>query len=155
MRMKSTVCRKRILAALVAALAVIAASCSAPPEQPAVPSSGPPQVEASPAQTVAADAADARPILVTFTKPGCPACAKLAPGLADLKKRYEEKVRFEEINIAKAQKLVFDYEISLTPTVILYVGGKEAKRLLNPQAPAIQAALDAALVPGPPAGAAK
>ena len=88
---------------------------------------------------------DTRPILVVFTKPGCPACLKLAPALAEIKKDYEARVRFEEADTQAAPKLIFDYEISLTPTIILFADKKETARLLNPKPEEVRAALDTTL----------
>ena len=75
-------------------------------------------------------------------KPGCPACAKLATGLAELKKEYLKKVRFIDIDTSVAKRLVFDCMITLTPTVIIYVDNKEVKRLLNPKPEEIRKVLD-------------
>jgi thiol-disulfide isomerase/thioredoxin len=96
-------------------------------------------------KTEAPNLQDLRPALIVFTKPGCPACLKLAPALAKIKKDYAPKVRFEEVDTAVAKKLIFEYEISLTPTVILFVDGEEDARLLNPQPAEVRAAIDKAL----------
>lgn len=108
-----------------------------------------PPAPAAPDATTVAEAApsapDARPVLVVFTKPGCPACLKLAPALEEIKKDYGARVRFEEADTQAVPKLIFDYEISLTPTIILFADNKEAARLLNPKPADVRAALDKTL----------
>jgi len=112
---------------------------AAPPPPPPLPAGA----------TVAAAAApstpDGRPVLVVFTKPGCPACLKLAPAIAEIKGDYGARVRFEEVDTKAAPKLIFDYEITLTPTVIIFANRTEAARLLNPAPADVRAALDKTL----------
>lgn len=131
----------RVSLTLIAAAAIGCTSggagkAEAPPPAPTAPTA--PETGGAPA------APDARPALVVFTKPGCPACLKLAPALAQIKKDYGTTWRIEEVDTSIAKKLIFEYEISLTPTLILFVGGKEHSRLLNPQPEELRAALDKA-----------
>ncbi len=132
----------RISLTLIAAVALGCASGGAGKAEAPPPA---PTAAAAPETGGAPAAPDARPVLVVFTKPGCPACMKLAPALAQIKKDYGATWRVEEVDTSIAKKLIFEYEISLTPTVILFVGGKERSRLQNPQPEELRAALDKAL----------
>ena len=132
---------RRVIMATLAAALVLISGCTTPA---AAPSADEPETPAA-AETGGGGAADARPVLITFTKPGCPACLKLAPVLATVAGDYEDKVRFEEINTDIAKQLVFDHMITATPTVIIFVEGKEASRMINPKEDALRSAIEEVL----------
>ncbi len=96
----------------------------------------------------ASKAPDPRPVLVTFVKPGCPACLRLEPVLAEIRKEYEAGIRFVEVDIHEAPQLIMQYEITATPTLILFADRKEVERLVNPREPELRKALDAAKAGG-------
>ena len=135
----SILVRRVIMASLAAALVLIS-GCTTPAAAPSVD-----EPETPAAAETGGGAADARPVLITFTKPGCPACLKLAPVLATVAGDYEDKVRFEEINTDIAKQLVFDHMITATPTVIIFVEGKEASRMINPKEDALRNAIEEVL----------
>ena len=82
---------------------------------------------------------------VTFSKPGCPACMKLAPILAKLEREYAGKVRFDDVNTSVHTKAVVEFGITGTPTVIIYVNKKQFKKMLNPREQELRETLEAAL----------
>ena len=131
-------------------LAAVACGCAAPGSEGtatagAATTAPRPQTVQPVPESPGTAAEDNRPVLVAFTKPGCPACMKLAPVLAEVKKEYAEKVRFEEINIEQAKPLVIEYMITGTPTVIMFADRKPVGRELNPSESALRALLDSAV----------
>ena len=133
---------RALVAAIVFVLALLG-GCSTPADPPAPTAGTAPEAVAE--MIPAAAGEDPRPVLINFNKPGCPACLKLAPVLAGIAAEYQTRVRFEEINTDIAKELVFDHLITGTPTVIIFVDGKEAQRMINPKEDALRDAIEAVL----------
>lgn len=133
----------RVLVVVSVAVFALLTGCSTPAASETPAAGDVPDAVA--ATTAGGGAQDARPVLITFTKPGCPACLKLAPILAGVAAEYQSTVRFEEINTDIAKQLVFDHLITGTPTVIIFVDGKEAQRMINPKEDVLRDAIEAVL----------
>ena len=93
-----------------------------------------------------------QPVLVEFYKGGCPTCLALAPTLARLADEYRGRAVIARFELMKpyfavtSDELKQRYDISLYPTVILFVSGQEKKRwALNYSISAYRKALDAAI----------
>ena len=129
---------------LVLVLAVILMSGCKTTAPEGTPPNAPP-APGVPAETGKKAEAPTGPVLVIFSKPDCPACLKLAPTIAALENEYTGKVTFRDINTDVAKELVFEYLIEATPTVLIFVDGKEKTRLVNPREPALREALDAVI----------
>jgi thioredoxin 1 len=130
---------RSIFSSLLCGAALVITGCSTPAAAPAEPD---PVAVESPADD------DARPVLVTFTKPGCPACLRLAPALAEIEQEYASRVRFEEVDTSQVPAVRIEKIITGTPTVIIYRNNNEVKRFLNPKPQVIREALDNVLAAG-------
>jgi thioredoxin 1 len=93
-----------------------------------------------------------QPVLVEFFKGGCPTCLALAPVLAQLADEYRGRAVIARFELMKpyfavtSEELKQRYDISVYPTVILFVGGQEKKRwALNYSIRGYRKALDAAI----------
>lgn len=65
-----------------------------------------------------------KPVLVDFFSLFCPPCKALFPILENLEKQLKDKVIFAYLNVDGAPKIVEKFQISQTPTIILFDKGK-------------------------------
>ncbi|MDO4168614.1 MAG: thioredoxin domain-containing protein [Lachnospiraceae bacterium] len=63
-------------------------------------------------------------VLVDFYSDSCVPCKRLSPILADLEEDYEDKLVVGKVNAIFEQDLVQQYDISSTPTVLLFKNGE-------------------------------
>jgi len=75
-----------------------------------------------------------KPVLVEFYKGGCPTCLTLEPSLDKLADEYRGKVEFVRfelmtpIFVVTSQEMKETYEVSVFPTVLLFVDGNVRAR---------------------------
>ncbi len=63
------------------------------------------------------------PVIVDFYAETCIACKMLAPTLESLSEEYGQRVKFVKVEVTQSPDLARSYQISATPTVILFVEG--------------------------------
>ncbi len=63
------------------------------------------------------------PVMVDFYADTCIVCKMLAPTLESLSKEYDQRVKFVKVEVTQSPDLARSYQISATPTVILFVEG--------------------------------
>lgn len=73
------------------------------------------------------------PIAVEFMSYGCVHCRTIEPALRQVAETLKSEVTIYRVNIAFAQALAEDYEISGTPTFIMFLNGKEVGRVEGPR----------------------
>ena len=83
---------------------------------------GEPQLEAFIART-------ALPVLVDFWAPWCGPCRAMAPHFERAARELKDKVRLVKVNTEEAQALAARYGIRAIPTLVLFRGGVEEKRM--------------------------
>jgi thiol-disulfide isomerase/thioredoxin len=73
------------------------------------------------------------PVLVEFYKPGCGGCMLLAPVLASVQPEYAGHVTFVSIDATRPATygLVRENKVRVTPTCLVFVGGREVARLIG------------------------
>ncbi len=71
------------------------------------------------------------PVLVEFTADWCPPCKMLAPTIHALAEQYKGKVSVGFLDADLSPDIVQRYGVMGLPTLILFRGGQEAKRLLG------------------------
>lgn len=68
-----------------------------------------------------------KPVLVCFSRPGCPACSAIIPILEEVSK--EGKVGI--IDIYESPKKAENYDIPAVPTLIIFKKGKPAEKAVG------------------------
>lgn len=65
-----------------------------------------------------------KPALVDFWMPGCGPCSLISPILEKLANDFGEKIILAKVNLDVASLTAQKYGITMTPTIILFKGGK-------------------------------
>ena len=87
-----------------------------------------------------------KPVLVDFSTIWCPPCKLLAPIIDRLANKYTGRVEFVKVDGDRSGQLMSEYGVSAYPTVMIFAGGRPAKRLVGLQQPdEYRGALEAAL----------
>ena len=86
------------------------------------------------------------PIIVDFWAPWCGPCRSMAPVFEELADEYVDRVTFAKVNTDENSATPGSLGIRGIPTLILYVGGEEADRMVGfAPKPVLQRKLDALL----------
>jgi thioredoxin-like negative regulator of GroEL len=88
----------------------------------------------------------AGPIAVEFMSYGCGHCREIEPVLQKVAEMVKSKEKIFRVNTAVDQELANQYEISGTPTIVLFLDGKEVGRVEGPS-PKISSVLAAVSLP--------
>jgi thioredoxin 1 len=72
-----------------------------------------------------------RPILVDFWAEWCSPCRMLAPIFEKLSEKYLDKMVFAKVNVDECPDLAEEYGVMAVPTLILFVNGAEAERIIG------------------------
>jgi thioredoxin 1 len=72
------------------------------------------------------------PIVVEFMSYGCVHCREMEPVLQQVAEMVKSKEKIFRLNTADEQELTDSYEIQGTPTVVMFLNGKEVGRVEGP-----------------------
>jgi thioredoxin 1 len=86
------------------------------------------------------------PIAVEFMSYGCVHCREMEPVLQQVAEMVKSKENIFRVNTADDQELTDSYEIQGTPTVVMFLKGKEVGRVEGP-APKVSSVLTAVTHP--------
>lgn len=86
-------------------------------------------------------------VLVDFYADWCGPCRMIAPIIEDLARDFKGRAVIAKVDVDQAQNVASKYNVTSIPTVILFVNGKEDKRVVGVRdKKAFESLLDAALV---------
>jgi thioredoxin 1 len=88
----------------------------------------------------------AGPIAVEFMSYGCVHCRALEPVLEKVAETVKSKEKIFRVNTAVEEELSDSFEIQGTPTLIMFLNGKEVGRVEGPQ-PTVESVLTAVTQP--------
>ena len=69
--------------------------------------------------------------LVDFTADWCGPCRMISPIIDELSADYAGKAKIAKVDVDKAQGVASKYNVNSIPTIILFVNGQEAKRVVG------------------------
>lgn len=68
-------------------------------------------------------------VLVDYWSESCEPCKALMPDVEVLAEKYEGKVKFTKLNVAKARRLAISQKVLGLPTITLYQNGEKVGEL--------------------------
>ena len=95
-----------------------------------------------------------QPVLVDFYATWCAPCRRLAPTIGELSKEYEGRAVFVKVDVDRGKSVAQRYRISGIPTIMVFSGGQQVRRLGPVSASEYRQVLDeviAASAPSPSA----
>jgi thioredoxin-like negative regulator of GroEL len=82
------------------------------------------------------------PVVVEFMSYGCAHCRVIEPVLQQVAERVKSREKIFRVNTAVEKQLASSYEIEATPTLIMFLNGREVGRVEGPR-PTISSVLTA------------
>ncbi|HEX7736458.1 MAG TPA: thioredoxin family protein [Ktedonobacteraceae bacterium] len=82
------------------------------------------------------------PVIVDFTASWCPPCHALAPVYEKLSQSYAGRLRFARMDVDENPRTASQQGIQGMPTLVLYVNGQPAGRLVGPHPARLQQGID-------------
>ncbi len=87
-----------------------------------------------------------KPVLVDFWAEWCAPCRMVAPVVEALNEEYAGQIKVAKLDVDAAPVISANYGVLSIPTLILFVGGKPAQRMVGFQPkPSLKGKIDAAL----------
>ncbi len=74
-----------------------------------------------------------RIVLLDFYSDSCIPCKRLSPILGEIEEEYAEKVSVYKVNVNYEEKLVEEYQVMASPTLILFKNGEALDKKIGIQ----------------------
>jgi len=71
------------------------------------------------------------PVAVDFFGDHCGPCRILKPILESLAEAIGDKAKIVAVNVAGSERLVLEYGISVVPSILVFRGGREVRRMVG------------------------
>jgi thioredoxin 1 len=71
------------------------------------------------------------PVLIDFWAPWCSPCRMIEPIVEEIAKEYEGKIKICKLNTDEAPEVAVQNQVISIPTLILFINGKEIKRIVG------------------------
>jgi len=71
------------------------------------------------------------PVLVDFWAPWCAPCRMVSPVVEELAEDMKDAIKVCKVNVDENQVVAQTYDVRAIPTLILFVGGKVAARMVG------------------------
>ena len=71
------------------------------------------------------------PVLVDFWATWCAPCKQMSEIIDNVAPAYKDKVKVVKLNVDEGTNIAAQYGITAVPTLILFKGGKEVKRMVG------------------------
>jgi len=71
------------------------------------------------------------PVLVDFWAPWCAPCRMVGPIVEEMAEDMKDTIKVCKVNIDENQAVAQTYDVRAIPTLILFVGGKAAARIVG------------------------
>lgn len=72
-----------------------------------------------------------KPAFVDFWAPWCGPCKMVGPEVEALAQKYADKAVICKVNIDEQAQLASQYKVMSIPTMVIFKGGKEVKRIVG------------------------
>ena len=72
-----------------------------------------------------------KPVLIDLWAEWCGPCRMMAPVVAAVAEKYEGRVVVGKVNVDEQAEIAVRYGVASIPTLLLFVGGQEAARLVG------------------------
>lgn len=82
------------------------------------------------------------PVIVDYTAAWCPPCHALAPVYEKLSETYAGRLRFARMDVDDNPRTTIQQGIQGMPTLVLYVNGEPAGRLVGPHPARLQQGIE-------------
>lgn len=72
-----------------------------------------------------------KPVLVDFWAEWCGPCQMIAPTIAQIAEKYQDKIKVGKSNVDKEMELAYKYKVASIPTMILFKDGELLDKMVG------------------------